>query len=787
MRCRDLFSYLAGTALVLTAVLAYGAAAPSKLSYQAVLQTATGDPVTTTVSVTFTIYDAGSGGNAVWSETRTVTPDAAGRVSVLLGDNTPIGDAVFAGADRWLGIQVGADPEMSPRTQLAASAYSRRVSTVDGSTGGTMEGNLTLRSTAAFDKDAEAAQAAQLTLVSLAGDTIIVGPADQLVFRATDASGTELMSATVSGPSGPTFGIRDQGGNISQSSATSTRWSTGAGTKDINAMQLRAEAGRDGYVIYGTGPNDTVLSLYSGAEGGQLEMFDFSTAKAASTSRGFFSAKGFRIRDLATGTDLFEYNPLSGLIVRKAGTAEVLTSVNPITGRFTTTSVNVAPPAILTMNKDIAACGSGNPSEIGGEQANNAFGLDNDLSGAAGSFTVGYCNTIDNTTVPPGQHVVGAVAFGRENFVGSNQSFVVGYRNYADQSSSDMVVFGSFDTISTGGGVRPSNGSSILGGTRNYIDGSRNTILAGDSNRIVDGSNNVIGAGIKNLIDGVSFSFISSGERNRISKADNSGVPFNEAVVGGGSDNIAADDWATVAGGDQNAATGNHSTIAGGGGNVAGGGHATVGGGSGNVALGDRSTVAGGFHNNVSVAALSATVGGGADNAVTGPYATIPGGYQNQAHGAYSLSAGRRAVTVHDGSFVWADHTDADFQSTDQDQFLIRANKNVGINTNTPTSALHVNGPIATHVATIAGSATLTAANSVALVSSTPATITIPAASTCPGRQITVKKIDGGPGAVTVLSAGGTIDGAIIFSLSASNKYVTVVSDGANWFVIANN
>lgn len=784
MRCRDLFSYLAGTALALTAILAHGAAAPSKLSYQAVLQTATGDPVTAPVSVTFTIYDAGNGGNAVWTETRTVTPDAAGRVSVLLGDNTPIGDAVFAGADRWLGIQVGADPEMSPRTQLAASAYSRRVSTVDGSTGGTMEGNLTLRSTAAFDKDTDAAQAAQLTLVSLAGDTIIVGPADQLVFRATDASGTELMAATVSGPNGPTLGIRDQGGNISQSCATSTRWSTGAGTKDINATQLRAEAGRDGYVIYGTGLNDTVLSLYSGAEGGQLEMFDFSTAKAASTSRGFFSAKGFRIRDLATGTDLFEYNPLSGLIVRRAGTAEVLTSVNPITGRVTTTSVNVAPPAILTMNKDIAACGSGSPSDIGGEQANNAFGLDNDLSGAAGSFTVGYCNTIDNTTAPPDQHVIGAVAFGREHFVGSNQAFVSGYRNFADQGSSDMIVFGTNDTISTGGGIRPSTGSSILGGDMNYIDGSRNTIVAGSSNRIIDGANNGIVSGTAGLIKGSSTSFIGGGERHIISVDSNSGTPFNVATIVGGSDNVASADWATIGGGQNNWARKGHATVGGGSTNKAVGFQSTVAGGISNLA-GDKAAVSGGELNTAS--GLNSAVGGGYNNHASGDKATIPGGHGNTAAGDYSLAAGEGANALHAGSFVWADLSAGDFSSTADNQFLIQSVGNVGINTNTPTSALHVNGPIATHVATIAGSATLSADNSVALISSTPATITIPSASTCPGRQITVKKIDGGPGAVTVLSAGGTIDGAIIYSLSASNKYVTVVSDGANWFMIANN
>ncbi|HWO56265.1 MAG TPA: hypothetical protein VNN55_01735 [bacterium] len=778
MRCRDLFSYLAGTALVLTTVLAYGAAAPSKLSYQAVLQTASGDPVTAPVSVTFTIYDAGSGGNAVWTETRTVTPDAAGRVSVLLGDNTPIADAVFAGADRWLGIRVGADPEMSPRTQLAASAYSRRVSTVDGSTGGTMEGNLTLRSTAAFDKDAEAAQAAQLTLVSLAGDTIIVGPADQLVFRATDASGTELMSATVSGPNGPTLGIRDQGGNISQSSATSTRWSTGAGTKDINAMQLRAEAGRDGYVIYGTGPDDTVLSLYSGAEGGQLEMFDFSTAKAASTSRGFFSAKGFRIRDLATGTDLFEYNPLSGLVVRKAGTAEVLTSVNPNTGLVSTTSINVSARA-LNPNKDVQACGDGNPSDLGPiTSENNAVGPDNNLSTAISSFAVGECNTITATTSTAfGKNNTlsadNTVAIGEDNLVGSQRSSAIGYSNSVYGGNAN-VAFGTDHFLEGAGDC------AILGGSADSIRFANNTVVSGRFNLVVDS-----GGGAFHCV-------IGGGYLNTIRLTDDPEPNPGAATIGGGSQHLVTRTFATVGGGQANRVTARLGTIAGGVDCAVTGEGGFVGGGSWSLAEGPFSVVCGGGETGNSVErnmarGLAAAVVGGRRNIADGDFAAIPGGNANEAPGDYAMASGRRAKANHDGSFVWADHSDADFSSSGMDQFLIRASGNVGINTNTPTSALHVNGPIATHVATFAGSATLSSANSVALVSSTPATITIPAASTCPGRQITVKKIDGGPGAVTVLSAGGTIDGAIIYSLSASNKYVTVVSDGANWFVIANN
>jgi hypothetical protein len=69
-----------------------------------------------------------------------------------------------------------------------------------------------------------------------------------------------------------------------------------------------------------------------------------------------------------------------------------------------------------------------------------------------------------------------------------------------------------------------------------------------------------------------------------------------------------------------------------------------------------------------------ATVGGGYDNTASGISATVPGGEHNTARGDWSFAAGRRAQANHQGAFVWADSADADFASTAQDQFAVRAN-----------------------------------------------------------------------------------------------------------------
>jgi len=150
---------------------------------------------------------------------------------------------------------------------------------------------------------------------------------------------------------------------------------------------------------------------------------------------------------------------------------------------------------------------------------------------------------------------------------------------------------------------------------------------------------------------------------------------------------------ATIAGGGDsyeapygfNRVTDDHGTVGGGSGNQAGNGThpydeawATVGGGRYNTASGEWSTVGGGNGN--TAAGKVATVGGGQGNWASGVTATVPGGDQNTAAGHYSFAAGRRAKANHQGAFVWADSTDADFASTTADQFLVRASGGVGLN-----------------------------------------------------------------------------------------------------------
>ena len=68
----------------------------------------------------------------------------------------------------------------------------------------------------------------------------------------------------------------------------------------------------------------------------------------------------------------------------------------------------------------------------------------------------------------------------------------------------------------------------------------------------------------------------------------------------------------------------------------------------------------------------------------------MQGGQNNAVGGRYSFAAGRNANAEHDGTFIWADSTIADFTSTGDNQFLIRAAGGVGINNATPLASLDI-------------------------------------------------------------------------------------------------
>jgi len=95
---------------------------PDTITHQGRLYDDVGQPVSNTLDVEFAIYSGPATGAPLWSETHSITFDE-GYFSVALGSLTPFSATTFDGSLRYLGITVGADPEMSPRVTVASVPY----------------------------------------------------------------------------------------------------------------------------------------------------------------------------------------------------------------------------------------------------------------------------------------------------------------------------------------------------------------------------------------------------------------------------------------------------------------------------------------------------------------------------------------------------------------------------------------------------------------------------------------------------------------------------------------
>lgn len=281
------------------------------------------------------------------------------------------------------------------------------------------------------------------------------------------------------------------------------------------------------------------------------------------------------------------------------------------------------------------------PNVIGGHSANSvtagAYGATIGGGGASG-----YTSRVTD--------IYGTVGGGRHNQAGDDAGTTDDAPDATVGGGVHNTAGGGYATVAGGyGGSSSSPYATIGGGLNNTASGSRCTIGGGATNT-VSGDYATVAGGMLNTAEG----------------------PWGS--VGGGRENNATGDKATVGGGYYNTAEFYGATVAGGGSNTASGIVATVGGGGTNTA-----------------SAESATVGGGNDNSASGTAATVPGGQLNTAQGDYSFAAGRRAKADHQGTFVWADSTDADFHSTANDQFSVRADGGA-LFTTAGGEAVHVQG-----------------------------------------------------------------------------------------------
>lgn len=367
-----------------------------------------------------------------------------------------------------------------------------------------------------------------------------------------------------------------------------------------------------------------------------------------------------------------------------------------------------------------SAIGGGDKNVIGSgsQQSVIAGGTGNIIEGGTWRGTIGggWTNAIrpgstdatigggQRNTVSPGAEAA-FIGGGSQNTVSGKYSTVSG--GLANQATAlGATVGGGASNRATavgatvsGGGValtpgfyKPNearaDGSTIAGGIDNIIETNAlgAVIVGGAQHRIKTGANNAFigGGGENQILEQAERATISGGEENIISNRS------SYAAIGGGQQNAIGENAtnAIISGGQINSI--GSSAI---GASIGGGGENSIGFGA------VQATIGGGTMNTMGQYAYWSTVGGGYSNTIgnSAYWSTIPGGRQNRigTSADYAFAAGRRAQANHDGTFVWADHTDADFASSANDQFLVRASGGVGIGTTNPgPSTLTVNGDL---------------------------------------------------------------------------------------------
>jgi hypothetical protein len=133
MRIHRVSTLVAAGFLFLAAVST--AALPRVINYQARLTDSGGAPVKTAVTLTFTFWDAETGGAQLgggYTDVKLVQPDANGVVYTQVGTEpgNPIPATVFVGASVWLNTAVDGQ-DITPRLRITAVGYAFRAADTD--------------------------------------------------------------------------------------------------------------------------------------------------------------------------------------------------------------------------------------------------------------------------------------------------------------------------------------------------------------------------------------------------------------------------------------------------------------------------------------------------------------------------------------------------------------------------------------------------------------------------------------------------------------------------------
>ncbi|MBK8069108.1 MAG: hypothetical protein IPK27_16220 [Rhodanobacteraceae bacterium] len=486
-----------------------------------------------------------------------------------------------------------------------------------------------------------------------------IGQGGAVTCETIPAGGAGTVTSVASG-AGLTGGPITTSGTLSIATGgvTSAMIADGSvGNADLSANAVNSGNLQDGSV----GILDLAADSVNGSKivDGSVGLGDIDTSQVQRRVSGTCAA-GSSIRDIsATGTVICETDDGTGTVTSVASGAGL--TGGPITASGTL--------SIATGGVTSAMIADGTVANI--DLAANAVNAGNIVDGSIGSADVNTAQVQARVsgTCAAGFSIRAVAADGTVTCEGddvgwqlSGNASVSPVSQFLGTTDNNPLVFRVNNLAALTLTPAPSStfAPTLLGGYQG------NSIPAGNEGAVIVGGGNA---------------FNNCGPNGNTSCINQVTAP--RSFIGGGQGNHAAGSDAFVGGGSSNYANIN----------------ASVAGGYRNRAEEDSSAVAGGRSNTAS--GYSSAVAGGQSNIADGGYSATPGGFSNCAGGDYSLAFGRRAKVRpgngigdstcvansgdgdgDNGSMVFADSTDADFVSTGPNQFLVRADGGVMINTN---------------------------------------------------------------------------------------------------------
>lgn len=112
-------------------------AVPPKLAQQGRILDVAQTPLSGVHAMSFSLYDAETNGNRVWTEDRNVTFEE-GYYSVILGEQVPIDDLLFGAGETWLEVMIDGEA-LSPRQEIVSVPYALRATAAEHVEGGLVD------------------------------------------------------------------------------------------------------------------------------------------------------------------------------------------------------------------------------------------------------------------------------------------------------------------------------------------------------------------------------------------------------------------------------------------------------------------------------------------------------------------------------------------------------------------------------------------------------------------------------------------------------------------------